>query len=64
MTFANGVRFQSISVFIINDTVFENPEEFSGRLTTTDSRVSIVNSEATAVIIDNDNGKLKNLLKV
>ena len=45
-----------MTVPIVDDSIFETLEEFSARLTTSDSRVTIVEPEATVEIVDNDDG--------
>ena len=56
ITFSQGEQFKTVEVPVIDDGVFENTEEFSAQLTTTDIRVNIVERDATARIADNDDG--------
>ena len=56
VTFSQGDERQTVTVQIIDDTFFEILEEFTAQLTSSDRRVNIVESEATAEIVDNDNG--------
>ena len=57
VTFSQGVQEQTVTVQVIDDTLFEILEEFTAQLTSSDRRVNIFESVATAEIVDNDNGK-------
>ena len=56
ITFSQGEQFKTVEVAVIDDDAFEDAEEFSAQLTTTDSRVNIVERDATVRIADNDDG--------
>ena len=58
ITFSQGAQRQTVTVPIIDDRIFEILEDFTAQLTTSDRRVSIVDSEATVEITDNDNGNV------
>lgn len=56
LTFSQGTQFQTVDVVVIDNSVFENTEEFFAQLITADSRVTIVNSSAETQIGDDDSG--------
>ena len=58
ITFSQGEQFKTVEVPVIDDDAFEDTEEFSAQLTTTDIRVNIVERDATARILDDDDGNI------
>ena len=58
ITFSQGEQFKTVEVAVIDDDAFEDTEEFSAQLTTTDIRLNIVERDATARITDDDDGNV------
>lgn len=54
ITFEPGQSIATAQVMISNDNVYEGVQEFSARLTTTDSGVNFFEPEATIQITDDD----------
>ena len=57
LTFAPGMLQDCFNVSIINDDMYENPEEFFANITTTDTQVTISPMTTVITIIDNDGMK-------
>ena len=59
LTFAAGMLQVCFNVTIIDDDLYENPEEFFANITTTDTQVTISPMTTVITIIDNDGKKDK-----
>ena len=57
LTFAPGMLLDCFNVSIIDDDLYENPEEFFANITSTDTQVTISPMTTVITIIDNDGTK-------
>ena len=57
LTFAPRMLQDCFNVSIIDDDMYENPEEFFANITTTDTQVTISPMTTVITIIDNDGMK-------
>ena len=57
LTFAPGMLQDCFNVAIIDDDLYENPEEFFANISTVDSQVTISLMTTVITIIDNDGTK-------
>ena len=62
LTFAPRMLHDCFNVAIIDDDLYENPEEFFANITTTDPQVNISPMITVITIIDNDGKKVKSLV--
>ena len=58
LTFNSTTTSLEVPVDILNDNILENNETFIGDLATTDDRVDLNPINATATIIEDNDGKL------
>ena len=61
LTFTPGMLLDCFNIAIIDDDLYENPEEFFANVTTTDTQVTISPMTSVITIIDNDGTKDESL---
>ena len=61
LTFVPGMLQDCFNVTIIEDGLYENPEEFFANITTIDTQVTISPMTTVITIIDNDGTKDKSV---
>ena len=61
LTFAPGMLQDCFNVTIIDDNLYENPEEFFANISTTDTQVTISPMTTVITIIDNDGTKYESV---